>query len=43
MQSQTEVVENGRIVCPHHQQAADVGDGDPNDPANWVAGNFMCE
>ena len=43
VQRQTDVVDNERIVCPHPQQAAYVGDGDPNDPANWVAGNFMCE
>ena len=37
------VVDNERIVCPHPQQPAYVGDGDPNDPVNWVATNFICE
>ena len=37
------VVDNERIVCPHPQQAVYTGDGDPNDPVNWVAANFMCQ
>ena len=37
------VVENERIVCPYPAQAAYVGEGDPNEPSNWVAANFMCE
>ena len=37
------VVDNERILCPHPQRAVYVGAGDPNDPANWIADNFMCE
>ncbi len=36
-------VVNERLVCPYPEQAVYVGDGDANDPANWVAGNFVCE
>ena len=36
-------VVNERLVCPYPEQAVYVGDGDANDPANWVADNFVCE
>ncbi len=36
-------VVNERLVCPYPEQAVYVGGGDANDPANWVAGNFVCE
>ncbi len=36
------VVDNERKVCPYPQQAAYVGGGDPDDPSNWVASNFVC-
>lgn len=34
---------NERLVCPYPEQAVYVGNGDANDPANWVADNFVCE
>lgn len=36
-------VDNERILCPHPQRAVYSGTGDPDDPANWIAANFMCE